>query len=119
MLATARLALFAACLGFGCRAVAPCGVAEHELLGAWRHVSGESFFEEIAFAREPEGLLFSSWLHERPEYAGVPWSLDDCKLRITPESDSGWAFPEVRVRGNTLILRESADGEPWIFERIR
>jgi hypothetical protein len=114
-----RVALLAACLGLGCASVAPCGVAEHEILGAWRHVSGPSFFEEIAFSRDEDGRWFNSWLHERPETVNVPWSYEACTLRIAPVGEpSAWEFPDVRVRGSTLLLRESADGEPWIFERI-
>jgi hypothetical protein len=114
-----RSALLAACLGLGCSALAPCGVAEHDLLGAWRHVSGPSFFEEIAFERDADGRRFSSWLHARPEVAGVPWRVEACTLTIDgPAGSSPWIFRDVRERGSTLLLRESAESEPWIFERI-
>jgi hypothetical protein len=114
-----RTALLAACLGLGCSSVAPCEIEEHDLLGAWRAVSGPSFFQEIAFERDEGGRRFSSWLHERPEYAGEPWSVEGCTLRITPgEGPAPWTFSEVRARGQTLLLRESPGAEPWIFERI-
>ena len=49
----------------------------------------------------------------------MPWSYEACTLRIAPVGEpSPWTFPDVRVRGSTLLLRESADAEPWIFERI-
>jgi hypothetical protein len=114
-----RLALVFACLGLGCSSLAPCPAAEHDLLGAWRHVSGPSFFAEIALSRDQEGRWFNSWLHERPEFVNVPWTYEACTLRIAPEGDPApWEFREVRVRGSTLLLRESGEGEPWIFERI-
>jgi hypothetical protein len=114
-----RLAPFAACLGLGCASLAPCPAAEHEILGAWRHVSGPSFFEEIAFSRDADGRRFNSWLHARPETVNVPWTYEACTLRIAPVGEpSAWSFPDVRVRGNTLLLRESTDAEPWIFEGI-
>jgi hypothetical protein len=103
----------------GCASVGPCGFADHELLGSWRHVSGPSFFEEIAFERDDTGQWFHSWLHERPEVLGTPWRVADCTLTVdAPGDTTPWTFTEVRQRGNTLLLRESAGSEPWIFERV-
>jgi hypothetical protein len=112
------LAAALALAGSGCAAVAPCGFADHDLLGAWRNVSGPSFFQEIAFERDETGRWFRSWLHERPEVMGAPWRVEECTLSVDSGTDSPWTFTEVRVRGNTLLLRETAASEPWIFERI-
>ena len=104
----------------GCALLAPCKFADHELLGAWRHVSGPSFFEEIAFERDETGApLFSSWLHERPEVSGTRWTVEACTLTIEAPADAEpWTFTEVRQRGSQLLLRENPESEPWIFERI-
>jgi hypothetical protein len=103
----------------GCAAVDRCEFADHDLLGGWVHVSGPSFFQEIAFERDETGQWFRSWLHERPEIPGAPWRVEECRLTIAPDDGtSPWVFTEVRQRGKTLLLRESAGGEPWIFERV-
>src|SRR5262245_50088480 len=103
----------------GCTETQRCGFADHDLLGGWVHVAGQSFFDEIAFERDETGAWFRSWLHERPEILGAPWRVADCRLTIAPDDGtSPWVFTEVRRRGNTLLLRESADAEPWIFERV-
>jgi hypothetical protein len=112
------LAAALALASVGCASALPCGFAEHDLLGAWRHVSGPSFFEEIAIDRDETGQWFSSWLHERPEVAGEPWRVEACTLTIEAGGDTPWTFTEVRQRGNTLLLRETEGSEPWIFEHI-
>ena len=116
-------ALLAAILA-GCTtaAAAPkpnCAVTEAMVAGAWKSVSGPSFFQEMELERADGKRPFSSWLHQRPEFSGE-WKLEDCKLHIRVEaSATRFDFVSVRVRGDRLYLKEEGAKSEAVYKRIK
>ena len=118
-----RIALLLALLWLAAANAQPkakCAVTEDMVAGAWESVKGASFFQEMELAREDGKRVFSSWLHQRPEFSGGEWTLRDCKLTIRIESSkTSFEYASVRVRGNRLYLREEGEKAEAVYKRIK
>lgn len=90
-----------------------CLATEQNLLGSWRYLDGQGFFE--AFALE-EGR-FSSWLHDRPEIVGASWSLEGCELVIKSNSVAfnELRFEVVELSNKLLRLYNISDGSETVY----
>ena len=89
------------------------------IAGPWASVKG-GFFEEFELALEDGNRVFNSWLHQRPEYLGGEWRLDNCRLQITYlPANVSFHFASVRVANNRLYLREAAGKPEAVYKRIK
>ena len=96
-----------------------CAATEETVAGPWQSVKG-GFFEEFALEREDGKRVFKSWLHQRPEYSGGEWTLEDCRLTIQVESaGTRFDFPSVRVSGSRLYLRAEGERAEAVYKRIK
>jgi hypothetical protein len=112
-------AILVACTTAGAAAKPKCTVTEDMVAGAWKSVSGPSFFQEMEFERSDGKRPFSSWLHHRPELSGE-WKLEDCRLQIRVESPGySFDFVSVRVRGDRLYLKEAGARSEAVYKRIK
>jgi len=98
---------------------ARCAVTEEMIAGPWTSVKG-AFFQDMELAREGGKRVFNSWLHERPEYLGGEWQLENCRLRITyAPANVSFDFASVRVSKNRLYLREEGGKAEAVYKRIK
>jgi hypothetical protein len=88
------------------------------LLGGWIYVTGETEFEQIAFAVEDGRHVFRSWLHERPEVVG-DWSRDGDTVTIRGSDGSTWKLAISKLDESTLEIRFEGKAEPASFRRPR
>ena len=119
----ARCAVLAASLAAAAavQAVPParCAVTEDMIVGPWQGVKG-TFFQEMALEREGGKRVFNSWLHQRPEYSGGEWTLEDCRLGIRIDSaNASFDYAGVRVSGSRLYLRRQGEKSEEVYKRIK
>jgi hypothetical protein len=113
------LALAACALTAGAQPKPKCAVTEKMVEGPWQSVKGGSF-EEFALEREDGKRVFNSWLHQRPEYSGGEWVLEDCRLSIRiPSANTSFEYASVRVAGSRLYLREEGERAEAVYKRIK
>jgi|GEM_PF-3436131 len=94
-------------------------IAEKTLLGGWLYVSGETEFEQMAFALDGAKRVFHSWLHERPEHLGT-WELKGDHLAITiPENpDFNTNAKILSLTAKQLKIQFEGDSKPAVFKRV-
>ena len=119
-MAAAALVAAAALGPFPASAQKPrCALTEAMVEGPWQSVRGGSF-QEFALEREDGRRVFNSWLHQRPEYSGGEWTLENCRLTIRVESaNASFEYASVRVSGSRLYLREQGDKAEAVYKRIK
>jgi hypothetical protein len=104
---------------FGC--TAPSGAAagdEAVLIGAWIHVSGPAYFEEMAFNVEDGERVFASWLHRRPFITGH-WSLSGNTLKVEYHGKIQKVWTVVQADRSRLLLREDGLQEITVYKKAR
>ena len=97
-----------------------CPATERELMGAWSRSGDSGFFEEFLLEADGGVHTFSSWLHQRPELSGASWSLDDCRLVVTPQHGESGPFrlKVVALERDKLRLYDESDHLESFYVRI-
>ena len=97
-----------------------CPATESDLVGAWSRTGDSGFFEEFSLDRSASDRSFKSWLHQRPEFAGATWSLQDCHLVVVPKYGefSPFRFKVMGLKHGTLRLSDVSDQSESIYVRL-
>jgi hypothetical protein len=98
-----------------------CPVTEKSLQGAWERKSESGFFEEMTFKIEGTHHVFNSWLHQRLEFSGGSWKLENCTLHIAhpTEKDLTVDFVVVKASQNRIFVHEVGDKEVSTYQLIK
>jgi hypothetical protein len=110
-------ALLAAC---GLAQASGCPATESDLVGAWSRAGDSGFFEEFSLEGSDGERTFNSWLHQRPEFAGATWSLEDCHLVVVPKyGEFGpFRFKVMGLKHGKLRLLDDSDRDESIYMRL-
>lgn len=98
-----------------------CPVSEAMLVGAWKAVSGDGFFDEMAFEVDGTDKRFNSWLDHRPEIMGGRWGFEGCVLRVrhADEAALDFSFTLKRLPGDKVQLTEVGQRQGRVYRRLR
>ena len=99
---------------------AACPITERELLGSWRRTSAGGFHEMMAFESEAGKRRFDSWLHDRPEFSGGTWSLENCVVHISHPSEHPFdsRLHVLRYSKGVLSLRDRQTQQAVVYVRL-
>jgi len=85
-------------------------------VGAWIHVSGPAYFQEMAFTIENGERIFMSWLHHRP-FVNGHWRLSENRLEVEYHGKTRRIWTVVKADKQRLVLREEGLQELTVYRR--
>lgn len=98
-----------------------CPVTERSLIAGWKLISGEGFFEEMAFEHEEGKRVFNSWLHQRPEIINGSWRFEDCTIFINHSTsrELSFIFKITGFRKDRIHLHDVTENLDSTYKRVK
>jgi hypothetical protein len=89
-----------------------CSINDNQMLGYWKSVGDNGFFEEFLLDINDSNYTFSSWNHQRPAVNGT-WSYKNCLFQIF--GTMSFTFRVISFKDKKITLLDEEDNTTSVY----